>query len=383
MLSPRRRDLVAILLPGVIGCGRQARPRDPLIPVQRSDGWRIGKLTDSGFDETAFRKLTADLKAGVFPNTHAVLVEHDGRLVYEQYLAGRDERWGESLGHRVMDADSLHDLRSVSKSVTAAALGIALGADFEKALASPIGSFFPRLNLPPELDALKLHHVLTMTAGLEWNEMTVPYTDSNNDELRMYSVKDPVAMVLARGIRQEPGTSWYYNGGLTQVLAGVVGKITGKTLDAYANEVLFGPLGITRYEWIGVPQWNPPMPAAASGLRMRARDLAKLGSVYLHGGEWQGRQIVPAAWVERSTRRHVASIGDWSSRGIWGYGYQWWVGRFPEGYEVAAAVGNGNQRVFVASKERVVVTVFAGEYNVFQGHGERILRSVIAARTPA
>jgi CubicO group peptidase (beta-lactamase class C family) len=383
MLAPRRRDFVAILLPVLSGCRRPARQRDPLLPVERSDGWEIGRLKDAGFDEIALQKVTADLKSGVFPNTHAVLVEHDGRLVYEQYFAGRDERWTKSIGRRVMDAGSLHDLRSVSKSVTAALLGIALGADFEKALASPIASFFPQLNVRRELDALTLHHALTMTAGLEWNEMTVPYTDPNNDEMRLYSVKDPVAMVLSRALRQKPGAVWYYNGGLTQVLAGVVRQITGKTPDAYAKQVLFGPLGITQYEWIGGPGWNPPMPAAASGLRMRARDLAKFGSVYLHGGKWQGRQIVPAAWVERSMRRHVASIGDWSRGGMWGYGYQWWVGRFSEGYEVAAAVGNGNQRVFVAPKERVAVTVFAGEYNVFEGHSERVFRSVMAARTAA
>ena len=79
-------------------------------------------------------------------------------------------------------------------------------------------------------------------------------------------------------------------------------------------------------------------------------------------------------------QRHVAEIGNWSSDGIWGYGYQWWVGRFPQGYEVVAAVGNGNQRIFILPQEKVVVTIFAGEYNVFEGHSERILHRVMAAK---
>jgi len=98
--------------------------------------------------------VRAALKGGAaFPNTHAVLIEHDGRLVYEQYFAGTDERWGQPLGKRVFDVDSLHDVRSASKSVTSALLGIALATDFDKALARPIGSFFPHLKLRPELDA--------------------------------------------------------------------------------------------------------------------------------------------------------------------------------------------------------------------------------------
>ena len=122
------------------------------------------------------------------------------------------------------------------------------------------------------------------------------------------------------------------------------------------------------------------MPAAASGLRMRARDLARFGSVYLNGGRWQGRQIVPPRWVEQSTQRQVQDIGSWHGREGWGYGYQWWIGR-PSGYDVAAAIGNGNQRVFIVAKERLVITVFAGEYNRFEGHSERLFAALMAART--
>src|ERR1700722_13791511 len=71
------------------------------------------------------------------------------------------------------------------------------------------------------------------------------------------------------------------------------------------REALFAPLGVTQYEWIGPPRWDHHMPCAASGVRMRARDLARFGSVFLHRGAWAGRRIVPEAWVDRSTQRHV------------------------------------------------------------------------------
>jgi CubicO group peptidase (beta-lactamase class C family) len=210
----------------------------------------------------------------------------------------------------------------------------------------------------------------------------------------MYSVKDPVGFVLARPLREKPGARWYYCSGLTMVLAGLVMQITGKPFEAFAREALFTPLGITHYEWLGNPDSDPPMPSAASGLRLRARDLARFGSVYLHGGQWRGREIVPATWVERSIQRQVPvgdlqansgkttfTYGMGSGDARWGYGYQWWVGR-PAGFDAAAAVGLGNQRVFLVPSQRLAVTIFAGEYNKLGGHSERIFARVMAARAP-
>jgi CubicO group peptidase (beta-lactamase class C family) len=366
-----RREFASLLLPVV--CGRRLRGQQP------AGDWVSADPADARLRSAALEQVTAAIIKGDYPNTHAVLIEHDGRLVYERYFRGTDERWGQPLGQRVFEPSSLHDIRSASKSVTSALLGIALGKDFDRAVARPVMSFFPRRKARPDLSGVTLHHVLTMTAGFEWNEMTVPYTDPNNDERQMSSVKDPVSLVLARPLRDKPGAKWYYCGGTTQVLAGAITEITGKAFDAIAKEALFAPLGVTEYEWVGPAKWGPHTPSAASGLRMRARDLARFGSVYLHGGKWQGRQIVPAEWVERSMRRHVASIGDWHGRANWGYGYQWWIGS-PGGRDVAAAVGNGNERVFVAAKERIVVTILAGEYNKFEGHSERLFEAIMAAR---
>jgi CubicO group peptidase (beta-lactamase class C family) len=185
---------------------------------------------------------------------------------------------------------------------------------------------------------------------------------------------------MTRPIEHEPGSTWYYSGGSTQVLASAISELTGQRLDEFAREHLFEPLGITEFEWLGPGGWTPDNPAAMSGLRLRARDLAKIGSLYLHGGRWRDRQVVPGAWVDRSMARHVQEVGEWSDDGVWGYGYQWWIGDLRTGQRVVAGVGNGNQRLFVVPAERLVVTVFAGEYNKFEGHSERILDRVLAAR---
>lgn len=359
----------------LVGCGGADTARS----LSETTDWIIGDAGAAGFDVEALEELAEDIEAGEFPNTHAVLVEHEGVLVFERYFSGSDERWGGPIPERVMGPDSLHDLRSISKSVTSALLGMALVTGFDTAVTRPVAEYLPGLEVGEEHDEITLHHMLTMTPGLEWNEMTVPYTDSTNDEIRLYGVTDPAAEVLGRPIENQPGETWYYSGGSTQVLATIISELTGRTIDDFAREHLFAPLGVSDFEWLGPDGWNPDNPAAMSGLRLTARDLAKFGSLYLHGGRWQGQQIVPEEWVRLSVERHVPEIGDWSEGGVWGYGYQWWVGDLPSGHRVIAGVGNGNQRLFVVPSERLVVTVFAGQYNAFSSHSELILDRVLAA----
>ena len=159
--------------------------------------------------------------------------------------------------------------------------------------------------------------MLTMTAGFEWNEMTV--TGDKNDEFRLTHVSEPARYVMSKPIVHEPESPFYYSGGSSQVLATVISRLTGSRLRDYARERLFTPLGITEFEWLGPPAWSSSDAAAASGLRLKARDLAKVGSLYLHGGRWRGRQVVPEACVSRSVMRHVTET--WTADGA-GCGYQ-------------------------------------------------------------
>jgi CubicO group peptidase (beta-lactamase class C family) len=350
------------------------------------DGWSVADAVEAGFDRFALDRLVDDIEAGRFPNTHAVLIEHDGRLVFEAYFSGSDERWGVLIADRSTDPESLHDVRSVSKSVTSLVLGVALAEvsdatmQLEARVNLPVADFLPELSALPASRSVTLHHLLTMTSGLAWNEMDVPYTDDTNDEIALYRTERPEEAVLARELVSEPGARWYYSGGDTQVLASVIHRMTGRSLTEVAREGLFEPLGIDRFEWLGPETWNPN-PAAMSGLRLAPRDFAKIASLGLHGGRWNGRQVVPEAWIDLSFTRHVPEIrGDWSDDGTWGYAYQWWIGDLRTGERVVAGVGNGNQRLFILPRERLAVSILAGEYNKFEGHSERLLERILAAR---
>ena len=356
-------------------------------PPALSDGWRTAKAESAGIDAQRLSALTESVRAWPELGVHAILIERSGRLIYEEYFDGFDERWGTPLGHVSMAQGSLHDLRSLSKSVVSALAGIALDQGAIKSLDQPVVEWFPEY---PELNTadrrrVTLRHVLAMTSGLEWNE-DMPYTDPRNDEIRMTRDSQPLRYALSRSFAHEPGAEFRYNGGLTQVMAAVIRRAVKMPIQDYARTQLWEPLGVDTVEWLGD---LAGMPNAASGLRLRGRDLAKFGSLYLHRGRWNGRQVIPADWVDLSTRRHFrfarATARDRSltppdADGAFGYAYFWWYSCYPTPrgmVEARTAVGNGQQRIFVLPGLDMVVTIFAGRYNDFTtGNtlGTRVLR---------
>jgi len=358
--------------------------------AQRDDGWPIGTLDESGFDLVKIQQLTQRLESGWHPNAHMVLVAYQGKLVYEKYLSGDDEVWGVQAGRREFDKNSLHDLRSISKSVTSLLLGIALGDNFETALSRPIIEYFPEFaqQVADGVERVTLHHVLTMSAGFQWNEMEVPYSNLKNDARQMYLAADPVQFVLSKPLHSEPGARWYYNGGMTMVIAALIEKISSQPFLEFAQQKLGGPLGISgkHVEWRGLGIWRvrASLPSAASGLRTRVRDLAKIGALMLNDGRWQGQQLVPREWVRLSSLRHTEqTFPNWSLDGIYGYGYQWWPADFRGEYgqfSAIAGVGYGGQRLFIIPEKDMVVTIFAGNYgNGIWRMSEQVLAEILAA----
>jgi CubicO group peptidase (beta-lactamase class C family) len=185
--------------------------------------------------------------------------------------------------------------------------------------------------------------------------------------------------VLGRPIVAPPGTVWRYNGGTTQVLGTIVQRAVKRPLADYARDVLWSPMGVTDIEWLGN---LAGVPSAASGKRLRPRDLAKFGSLYLHDGRWNDRQVIPQEWVPESTRRRL-KLGSQDARG---YAYQWWHTCYstPSGVvEVPTAVGNGAQRVFLLRAQQAVVTILCGRYNDFSANPpERLLLDYILPALP-
>jgi CubicO group peptidase (beta-lactamase class C family) len=300
------------------------------------------------------------IRDGTYPNVHSLLVVKDGKLAFEQYFPG--DAWspadGQAGGDVEFDAGTLHYMASVTKSITSALVGIAIDRGAIGGVDEKLFSFFPEYAHLQDggKEALTLEHLLTMTSRLSWNENELPYTDPANDFVGLYRAPDPLAYVLGRPLEGEPGQGWEYNGGSVDLLGAVVARTTGQGLDAFAEEHLFGPLGIDEYRWDFV---RPDFIDAAGGLHLRPRDMAMLGLLYLNGGEWNGRRVVPEAWVETATQPHASVPGGGE------YGYLWWRSTYAldaGAVQAFSAIGWGGQWIIVFPELDMVVVFTGGNY---------------------
>jgi CubicO group peptidase (beta-lactamase class C family) len=208
---------------------------------------------------------------------------------------------------------------------------------------------------------ITLWHVLTMSANIDWNEL-VPYTDPKNSNIAMNMSDDWIGYVLDRPIAGEPGLISSYTSGLSILLGGVIHNVTGQYVDHYAEKTLFADLGISHYRWFSAPDGTRH---TGGGLNLVARDFAKTGQLVLSEGRWQDKQVVPSDWIEESTKLHLPVIGERQSRGMIGYGFQWWHMRFGFGDETADAIlasGYGGQMLAIFPQWDLLIVTNGGEY---------------------
>ncbi|MGH8429650.1 MAG: serine hydrolase domain-containing protein [Solimonas sp.] len=329
-------------------------------------------------------RLIADKRA---VNIHGVVVARHGKVVLERYFAGPDSRRGSPLGMVAFDAETPHDLRSVSKSIVGLLYGIALAHGKVPPPEAPLMRSFRQyadLAADPGRAKWTVHHVLSMTLGTDWDELGVPYTDPTNSEIAMDRAADRYRYVLSLPIVIEPGTRWIYSGGATALLGRMIADGTDKSLHEFARESLFDPLGLGPTEWLADAKGDA---FAASGLRMRPRDLVRIGQLLLQRGEIDGTAIVPKEWIARATTGYV------NCDEVRRFGYHWYMGNI--GFTVPSsprwnrsrletfqgAYGNGGQRLWVLPAMELVVAVTAGNYDVADQWvpPTRVLREVVLA----
>ncbi len=343
---------VLLLISGV------AQAQDCGAPAAVDDGWTRATPAEVGLDPARLCGLDKVLEQWPTRNIHAIVVVRRGKLVMERYFTGPDERYGAPITETKFAPDVLHDLRSISKSTTALLVGIALGEGKFPLLDSSVFDAFPEFAslATPEKRKITFRQLLTMSSGLAWDE-SIPYQNPENSERKLIASTDPVRYVLEQPLSTTPGEVYNYNGGNTHLLAAVLAKRNGKNILDYAREKLFAPLDITDSEWIAMRANNEI--AAASGLRLRPRDTAKLGQLLLADGKWNGKQVIPKGWAAESVKAHV------NGGGIYFYGYQWWLGRsLIAGREIdwIAGFGFGGQRLFVVPSLDLVLMVNSAHY---------------------
>jgi len=332
-------------------------------PADLHDGIAVGDIAGSDLGVATANAIVRGVLDGTYKDVHGVLLYQRGKLVLEEYFYG-------------YSAQRPHQLRSATKSVVGALAGIAidrgaLSGVNERVL--PHMSYASYANPDPRKAEITLGDFLSMSSGLDCNDHS---STSPGRETVIDNKPDWVKATLDLPMISDPGTRAYYCSGGVAVVGRLTENVTHMRLPEYAQAELFGPLGITRADWM----WNYNLTNADkeySQIHLRPRDMLKLGILFLDGGRWHGRQIVSESWVRASLAEH-SHVDNVS------YGYFWWRHMFtvktPRGSQqviVAAAQGNGGQKIYIATQYHLVAVFTGGGYNAGSTPPNTIMAKII------
>ena len=346
-------------------------------PKKLDDGWSISAPGAEGFGEDALKGLIKNIPQAN-PKLDAVVIARHNKLIVDQYYNG-------------YSADKLHKIWSITKAISGTLLGIAK----DKGLLSEKDSIYKymgnySLHFSPASNAITIEHLITMTSGIEWNELGGPQSAS----FRLPYSNDWIEFILSQPLTNAPGEKFNYSSGNSMLLSPIIKSATGEQAVDFAEANLFSLLGITHYEWDkqsefwtktegselpGAKSSSPPIeykkPFAdltntGSGLHMLPRDLCKIGQLYLNNGKWNGKQVVSEEWIVQSTQPHFNNNE---------YGYHWRLMNFGD-KPCYYATGFGLQRIFVLPALDMVIVTTQQHYDSMP-QGEKWTNDFVAQVT--
>ena len=336
-----------------------------------NNGWERSKPALEGMSLDSLSSFSNKLKSGELGYIDGMLIIRNGKIIFEkEYSNNYDSlfkitntkpgkyNYYDPVWHPYYKNTELHTMQSVSKSFTAAAIGIAIKNGVIKDLDVKIMEYFVGFessNPDPRRNEMTIRDVLTMTTGISWDELSMPYTDTSSSCVQMEASQDWVKYVLDQPMAFKPGEKWEYSSGATILLSNIIKQSTGQDLADYVEQKLFNELGIQNYYWKHTPKG---LTDAEGGLYLTPRDLAKFGYLYLNNGVWNGKPVLPDNWVENNLSKPLDTI--WPS---FKYGHQWWLIPYGENKITMLASGLGGQRMLVIP-EFNIVAVFTG-WNVY------------------
>lgn len=318
-------------------------------PIGQDDPLPTGTPEAVGLDLSYLDRITRPLSETTDHKIHSMLVVRNGRLVFERYYSG-------------FGPDTPHDLRSATKSITSLLTGIAIERGAVVGVDAPLMDYLARAY--PDVqdkDDILLSHLLTMRSGLDCDDGD---RSTRGQEDRMYRSKDWVEYFLSLRRPYAPGDTTRYCTGGVVALGAALAEGTGQDVAVFADDALFGPLGIRNYRWA---RFDDGRQVDTGGhLLLTPEAMAKIGMLVLQEGRWDGQQIVPAAWIERSVQPRTHINGE-------PYGYLWWRNTLRYGGEEGVAVdvisarGNGGQVIFIVPEYNLVAVFTGGYYNDADG----------------
>jgi len=342
-----------ILAEGILEIQVVAIPVDEkLVAIQPIDQHTDWEISDGYYDKTKIKALNKKIAQQRFENINGIVVVKEGKLLIEEYFNGSGR-------------DSLHDPRSVGKSIASTMMGVAISEKYISSEAAQLKEFYDLKsfeNYSNKKDEITLKSLLTMSSGFLGDDNQ---NNSPGHENLMYPTKDWVKFTLDLPIDQDKimGKDYAYFTAGVVVLGDVIHKAVPGGLVDYADKKLFAPLNITNYKWEYTPQ---KVGNTAGGIRLRAIDFAKYGQLYKNEGRWDGQQILSRQWVKKSLDKQIAQSLDEGH-----YGYLFWNKQYTikgKTYEVSYCSGNGGNKIFIFKDIPFVVVITASAYNAPNAH---------------
>jgi CubicO group peptidase (beta-lactamase class C family) len=293
---------------------------------QPQDEWPISAASEQGLSQEALSKLDEHIRSQL-PHLRSLLIARHGHLVFENYYGDASR-------------DALQNIQSMTKSVSSALVGIAVKKGLIASLDARVVDYFPEYQNGIRDDRMKtitVKHLLTMSSGIDEVQLNFDQAYAN-----------PVEEILRWRLLYEPGHGFRYSSAGAHLLGGVLRAVSGQSVLDFARAELLGPLGIGQVTWYA--DKTGLQSGGMSGL-WRARDMLKLGELYLRKGNWQGRKIIPPQYVADSVRSHNA--GDFLGTRVQ-YGYMWWIKKI-DGHEAFWAAGYGGQYLMVVPDLDMVI----------------------------
>jgi CubicO group peptidase (beta-lactamase class C family) len=328
-----------------------APPYDGQAPERTNDGWQTASAAAADVGVDPLRDMIAAVAAGDLPSTHAILIARSGKLVFEQYFYGYDR-------------DTLHDMRSASKSITSALVGLAVDRGLLDGADSLVLPLFPQYRGYDHWSAAKarirIRNLLTMSSGLDANDADAESAAAEDNYQSQTERPDWIKLALDAPMVAEPGAHVVYGSANPMLLGGILANVAGDRVEWFADAALFAPLGIHSYRIYLDPTGVPYM---GGGMHLRPRDMLKFGQLYLDGGLWQGRRVLSEGWIRQSFGAY-GRLEPLERNGN-EYGYLWWHEVYTsDGKSIASieARGNGGQYIFVLPELDTVVVITSGNY---------------------
>lgn len=322
-------------------------------PANLNDGLAIANISDVSINKYKLVRLIDSIHSKNLVNMHSILIAKENKLVFETYFDG-------------FNSNIPHDLRSASKSISSAMIGIAIDDNIIESVDQKLYDFIPEVYQYTK-DSLKskirIKDLLTMSSGLDVNNLAYEgyYQDPNNS-------KSWLTTVLEAPMVKEPGTYADYGSANPFLLGVYLNERLKKPLEVYMDEKLFAPLGITNY--INQTDDTERTPYFGGGMLLTPRDLLKFGQLYLNKGKWNGKQIISENWVEESFKKH-ARLQDRNGNE---YGYLWWHHTYTidgKAIKTIEARGSGGQLISIIPELESVVVITAGNFRNRKGYQSR------------